>query len=166
VKTTFFAIHDQVKTSEPDWGDGASGFVKRLSSSQAGNIIQNSLTALGNAAVGFEPRYDPCRCEGAWPRIHHAVVRNSSPTTVQTNRTCSAGRYRYASTAFKRSPVKRIVAPTMQSAVFLFDEETEPQSGGLRLRTRPYLPFDDAFRSTSINGCAAGGIGVWPCRTI
>jgi hypothetical protein len=76
VKTAFFAIHDQVKETEPDWGDGASGFAKRLGSIQAGNIIQNSLTALGNAAVGFEPRYDRCRCEGAWPRIRHAVVRN------------------------------------------------------------------------------------------
>jgi hypothetical protein len=76
VKTGFFAIHDQVKETEPDWGDGASGFAKRLGSLHAGNIIQNSLTSLGNAAVGFEPRYDRCRCDGAWPRIRHAVVRN------------------------------------------------------------------------------------------
>jgi hypothetical protein len=76
VKTGFFAIHDQAKETEPDWGDGASGFAKRLGSLHAGNIIQNSLTALGNAAVGFEPRYDRCRCDGAWPRIRHAVVRN------------------------------------------------------------------------------------------
>jgi len=76
VKTGVFAIHDQVKETEPEWGDGASGFGKRVGSLQAGNIIQNSLTALGNAAVGFEPRYDRCRCDGAWPRIRHAVVRN------------------------------------------------------------------------------------------
>ena len=76
VKTGLFAIHDQVKETEPAWGDGASGFGKRVASIQAGNVIQNSLTALGNAAVGFEPRYDRCRCEGAWPRIRHAVVRN------------------------------------------------------------------------------------------
>lgn len=76
VKTGLFAIHDQVKKTEPEWGDGASGFAQRVGSLQAGNIIQNSLTALGNAAVGFEPRYDRCRCEGAWPRIRHAVVRN------------------------------------------------------------------------------------------
>jgi hypothetical protein len=76
VKTGFFALHDQLKEDEPDWGDGASGFAKRLGSLHAGNVIQNSLTALGNAAVGFEPRYDRCRCEGAWPRIRHAVVRN------------------------------------------------------------------------------------------
>ena len=76
VKTGFFALHDQIKETEPHWGDGASGFGKRLGSIQAGNIIQNSLTSLGNAAVGFEPRYDRCSCDGAWPRIRHAVVRN------------------------------------------------------------------------------------------
>ena len=76
VKTGFFAIHDQVKETQPDWGDGASGFAKRVGSLQAGNIIQNSLTSLGDAALGFEPRYDRCRCDGAWPRIRHAVVRN------------------------------------------------------------------------------------------
>jgi hypothetical protein len=76
VKTVLFSIHDQAKETEPDWGDGISGYAKRLGSLQAGNIIQNSLTSLGNAAVGFEPRYDRCRCEGAWPRIRHAIVRN------------------------------------------------------------------------------------------
>ena len=76
VKTGFFALHDQIKETEPDWGDGASGFGKRLGSLHARNIIQNSLTSLGNAAVGFEPRYDRCRCDGTWPRIRHAVVRN------------------------------------------------------------------------------------------
>jgi hypothetical protein len=76
VKTGFFALHDQLKETEPTWGDSASGFAKRLGSLHAGNVIQNSLTAMGNAAVGFEPRYDRCRCEGAWPRLRHAVVRN------------------------------------------------------------------------------------------
>lgn len=76
VKTGFFAIHDQVNETEPDWDDGASGFAKRVGSLYAGNVIQYSLTALGNAAVGFEPRYDRCRCDGTWPRFRHAFVRN------------------------------------------------------------------------------------------
>jgi hypothetical protein len=76
VKTVLFSIHDQVNETEPDWGDGISGYGKRLGSLHAGNVIQNSLTALGNAAVGFEPRYDRCRCDGTWPRIRHAFARN------------------------------------------------------------------------------------------
>jgi hypothetical protein len=76
VKTALFSIHDQVNETEPDWGDGISGYGKRLGSLHAGNIIQNSLTSLGNAVVGFEPRYDRCRCNGTWPRFRHAFVRN------------------------------------------------------------------------------------------
>jgi hypothetical protein len=40
VKTALFSIHDQVNETEPDWGDGVSGFGKRLGSLHAGNIIQ------------------------------------------------------------------------------------------------------------------------------
>jgi hypothetical protein len=76
VKTALFSIHDQINEDQPSWGDGVSGYAKRLGSLHAGNIIQNSLTSLGNAAVGFEPRYDRCRCDATWPRLQHAVVRN------------------------------------------------------------------------------------------
>jgi hypothetical protein len=40
VKTALFSIHDQVNETEPDWGDGASGFAKRVGSLHAGKIIQ------------------------------------------------------------------------------------------------------------------------------
>jgi hypothetical protein len=75
-KTGFFAIHDQVKETQPDWGDGASGFAKRVGSLQAGNIIQNSFGRLGQCGGRIRARYDRCRCEEAWLRIRHAVVRN------------------------------------------------------------------------------------------
>jgi hypothetical protein len=42
IKTGFFALHDQVKDSPPAWGDGFSGFAKRVASNQATNIIQNA----------------------------------------------------------------------------------------------------------------------------
>lgn len=76
IKTGFFALHDQVRDTPPAWGDGFSGFAKRAGSNQAINIIQNSFTSLGQGLVGWEPRYDRCRCEGAWPRFRHAFVRN------------------------------------------------------------------------------------------
>ena len=76
IKTGFFAIHDQAKNTPSEWGDGFSGFAKRVGSNQATNIIQNSFTSLGQGIVGWEPRYDRCRCEGAWPRFRHAFVRN------------------------------------------------------------------------------------------
>jgi hypothetical protein len=75
IKTGFFAVHDQMADTPPAW-DGFSGFVKRVGSNQATNTIQNSFTSLGQGIVGWEPRYDRCRCEGAWPRLRHAFVRN------------------------------------------------------------------------------------------
>lgn len=76
IKTGFFALHDQVRNTPSEWGDGFPGFAKRVGSNQAVNIIQNSFTSVGQGVVGWEPRYDRCRCEGAWPRFRHAFVRN------------------------------------------------------------------------------------------
>jgi hypothetical protein len=76
IKTGFFTIHDQVRNSPPEWGDGFEGFVKRLGTRQTQFLLQNSFTSLGNAMVGWEPRYDRCKCDGFWPRTRHAVVRN------------------------------------------------------------------------------------------
>ncbi|MFZ0518529.1 MAG: hypothetical protein WAM20_15890 [Acidobacteriaceae bacterium] len=76
IKTGFFATHDQVTDSPPAWQDGFPGFAKRIASNQATNIIQNSFTSVGQGIVGWEPRYDRCRCTGAGPRLRHAFIRN------------------------------------------------------------------------------------------
>lgn len=76
VKTVLFSIGDQVDNSPPSWGTGFGGFARRVGSRQGQFVIQNSLTALGNGLLGFEPRYDRCRCTGFWSRTRHAVVRN------------------------------------------------------------------------------------------
>ncbi len=76
IKTGFFAVHDQVTNSPSAWGDGFSGFAERLGSNHAVNIIQNSFTSLGQGVVGWEPRYDRCRCTGGWLRFRHAFIRN------------------------------------------------------------------------------------------
>ena len=76
IKTGFFAVHDQVRNTPPEWGDGFSGFAKRVGSNQGINIIQNSFTSLGQGMVGWEQRYDRCRCTGGWLRFRHALVRN------------------------------------------------------------------------------------------
>jgi hypothetical protein len=75
-KTLFFAIHDQIAVTNPEWGEGAAGFAKRLGSRQGQFIIQNSVASMGDAIVGWEPRYDRCRCDGFWLRTRHAAVRN------------------------------------------------------------------------------------------
>jgi hypothetical protein len=76
IKTGFFTLHDQVEGTPPEWGDGIEGFGKRLGSRHAQYLMQNSFSSAGNAALGWEPRYDRCRCEGFWRRTGHAVKRN------------------------------------------------------------------------------------------
>jgi hypothetical protein len=76
VKTGFFAVHDEITNSPPQWGNGIEGFGKRVGTRQTEFLLQNSFTSLGDAALGWEPRYDRCRCNGFWPRARHAVVRN------------------------------------------------------------------------------------------
>jgi hypothetical protein len=76
VKTIFFASRDQVHGTYPEWGDGFEGYVKRFGSRQGQFIIQNSVTSLGDGLLGWEPRYDRCKCSGFWPRTRHALIRN------------------------------------------------------------------------------------------
>jgi hypothetical protein len=75
-KTTLFTLHDQIKDTNPQWGDGGEGFAKRLGTRQVQFIVQNTVTSLGNGLVGWEPRYERCRCDGFWPRTRHAAIRN------------------------------------------------------------------------------------------
>jgi hypothetical protein len=76
IKTTIFAVHDQITNSNPGWGGGFQGFAKRLGDRQIQFIIQNSVTSAGDGVLGWEPRYDRCRCNRFWPRTRHAVLRN------------------------------------------------------------------------------------------
>lgn len=75
-KTAFFSLSDQAQDSPPEWGDGFGGYAQRTASRYGQFVTQNALSATGNALLGFEPRYDRCRCNGFWPRTGHAIVRN------------------------------------------------------------------------------------------
>ena len=75
-KTLIFSAADQANNSPPAWGQGWDAYAQRVGSRQAQFVIQNSLSALGNAALGYEPRYDRCRCSGFWKRTGHALYRN------------------------------------------------------------------------------------------
>jgi hypothetical protein len=76
LKTAFFAAYDQVRNDPAAWGPHWAGFGKRFLSNQGQFVIQNSLSAIGNGLLGYEPRYDRCRCDGFWPRLGHAAARN------------------------------------------------------------------------------------------
>jgi hypothetical protein len=76
VKTGAFTLADQAADSPPEWETGVSGFGRRFGSRYGQFAIQNTLSSTGNYLLGYEPRYDRCRCSGAWHRIGHALLRN------------------------------------------------------------------------------------------
>jgi hypothetical protein len=76
LKTAFFSLDDQATRSPPEWGSGFEGYGKRIGSRYGEFAIQNTLSSGGNFLLGYEPRYDRCRCSGVGPRLQHALMRN------------------------------------------------------------------------------------------
>ena len=72
----FSAGVDQARGTPYEWGGGGGGYGKRYASRYGQFMIANTLHTVGNGALGYEPRYDLCRCSGFWPRTRHAVARN------------------------------------------------------------------------------------------
>ncbi len=76
LKRMFDATIDQERGVPAQWDDGWAGYAERWASREGQFIAANSLAALGDATLGYEPRYDQCRCRGVWPRTRHVIVRN------------------------------------------------------------------------------------------
>ena len=76
MKRMFAAGIDQVRGTPSQWDDGWGGYAERFASREGQFIAANTLAALGNAKLGYEVRYDQCKCSGLWPRTRHAFIRN------------------------------------------------------------------------------------------
>ncbi|MGD1023063.1 MAG: hypothetical protein ABR880_09800 [Candidatus Sulfotelmatobacter sp.] len=76
MKRMFAAGVDQVRGVPYQWDDGWGGYAERFASREGQFIAANSLAALGNAKLGYEVRYDQCKCQGLWRRTRHAFIRN------------------------------------------------------------------------------------------
>ena len=76
MKRMFAAGIDQARGSPSQWDGGFRGYGERFASREGQFISANSLAALGNATLKYEPRYDQCRCSGLVPRTRHAILRN------------------------------------------------------------------------------------------
>jgi len=76
LKRIFAAGIDQARGVPSQWDDGWAGYAERFASREGQFIAANTLAALANAKLGYEVRYDLCRCSGFWPRTRHAIVRN------------------------------------------------------------------------------------------
>jgi len=76
LKRAFGAVIDQAEGTPRQWQGGIGGYAERFASREGQFITANSLAALGNAKLGYEVRYDKCKCAGLWPRTRHAFLRN------------------------------------------------------------------------------------------
>lgn len=76
MKRMFAASIDQMRSVPEPWDDGWAGYSERFASREGQFISANTLAWLGNTALGYEPRYDQCQCNGFWRRTSHAVARN------------------------------------------------------------------------------------------
>jgi len=75
-KRMFAAGIDQARGVPRQWQGGIGGYGERFASREGQFIASNSLTALANAKLHYEPRYDQCRCAGFKLRTRHAILRN------------------------------------------------------------------------------------------
>jgi len=76
LKRMFGAGIDQARGVPTQWDDGWGGYAERFASREGQFITANTLAALGNAKLGYEVRYDKCKCDGLWARTRHAFIRN------------------------------------------------------------------------------------------
>jgi hypothetical protein len=76
VARMFSAGIDQARGVPSEWGGGMEAYGKRFGSRYGQFVITNTLQSAGNAVLGYETRYDLCRCSGFWPRSKHAIARN------------------------------------------------------------------------------------------
>jgi hypothetical protein len=76
LKRMFAALIDQARGTPYQWQGGIGGYGERFASREGQFIASNSLAALGNAKLGYEVRYDQCKCQGLFRRTRHAFIRN------------------------------------------------------------------------------------------
>src|ERR1700728_1637279 len=76
LKRAFAAAIDQARGTPYQWQGGIGGYGERFASREGQFIASNILAALGNAKLGYEVRYDQCKCQGLWKRTRHAFIRN------------------------------------------------------------------------------------------
>jgi hypothetical protein len=76
LKRAFAALIDQARGTPYQWQGGIGGYGERFASREGQFIASNSLAALGNAKLGYEVRYDQCKCQGLLRRTRHAFIRN------------------------------------------------------------------------------------------
>jgi hypothetical protein len=63
----------QASGTPHEWGGGFKGYGRRAASEFGLLTTQSTIHDAGEAVFGYEPRYFPCQCTGAWKRTGHAL---------------------------------------------------------------------------------------------
>lgn len=83
------ALGQQMGDSPPEWGQGMSGYGKRLTDRFAVRTIQGTIESGAAAAMDIDPRYRPCNCRGFFPRLGYALLSNAVTYKTDGARTIS-----------------------------------------------------------------------------
>lgn len=86
-RSIFPAATRQWGDDPPEWEQGMSGYARRAGSQFAMRSIQGSVEHGLAAMMGIDPRYQPCKCEGFFPRLGYALLSNFVIRTESGTRT-------------------------------------------------------------------------------
>ena len=67
------AAYNQMRDSPTEWGQGASGYGKRVGSSIASGGVRSVLSFGLDSTLHQDPRYYRSHSTGIWPRVGHAL---------------------------------------------------------------------------------------------
>jgi hypothetical protein len=84
------ALGQQLGDAPPEWGQGMSGYRKRLADQFAVRTVQGTIEFGTAAATDIDPRYRPCDCSGFFPRLGYALLSNAVTYKTDGNRTFNA----------------------------------------------------------------------------
>ncbi|MCU0244998.1 MAG: BatD family protein [Bryobacter sp.] len=68
------ALPDHLNDRPQDWGQGTKGYMTRVGDRFARFTISSAIQNAGQYALGHDPRYVRCKCDGFWPRFGHATA--------------------------------------------------------------------------------------------
>ena len=84
------ALGQQMGDAPPEWGQGMSGYGKRLADQFALRTVQGSIEHGVSALMKTEPKYRPCQCSGFFPRLGYAILSNAITFKETGGRTFNA----------------------------------------------------------------------------
>jgi len=76
IRAVFLAAVDQADDDIPAWGQGASGFGKRVANQWGRSAVRSGIESASAAALRYDQRYIHCNCDGLSRRALHALAMN------------------------------------------------------------------------------------------